>query len=302
MRSGINLSDKVHAVSPTYAKEILLPSNDQHGYYGGEGLENDLCHAAATGRLHGILNGCEYPDKVNVRLNLTDLMTLCEQEVMKWLADKPLVDNAHLIAITRLKQLATKKHKKPPLVLTSVGRITDQKVRLFQQVMANGETALEQLLTHLSDQGVFILLGSGDHKLEEFLAQVASKHSNFIFLKGYSEALSFSMYNSGDLFLMPSSFEPCGISQMLAMRAGQPCLAHSVGGLSETITDNKNGSTFNGDNLLQQAENMLSRFQSALAIKQKSPKSWTKISTNAFKSRYLWSDVAHDYLKHLYRN
>jgi starch synthase len=110
------------------------------------------------------------------------------------------------------------------------------------------------------------------------------------------------MYNSGDLFLMPSSFEPCGISQMLAMRAGQPCLAHSVGGLSDTITDNKNGFTFNGDNPLQQAENMLSRFQSVLAIKQKSPKSWTKISTNAFKSRHLWSDVAHDYLKCLYSN
>ena len=302
MRSGINLSDKVHAVSPTYAKEILLPSNDQHGYYGGEGLENDLRHAADSENLQGILNGCEYPDKVNVRLNPKDLMTLCEQEVMKWLADKPLVDNAHLIAITRLKQLAAKKHKKLPLVLTSVGRITDQKVRLFQQVMANGETALEQLLTLLSDQGIFILLGSGDNKLEAFLAQVASKHSNFIFLKGYSEALSISMYNSGDLFLMPSSFEPCGISQMLAMRAGQACLAHSVGGLSDTITDNVNGFTFNGDNPLQQAENMLSRFQSVLAIKQKSPKNWTKISTNAFKSRYLWSDVAYDYLKHLYRN
>ncbi|TWX72467.1 glycogen synthase [Colwellia sp. C1TZA3] len=301
MRSGINLSDKVHAVSPTYAKEILLPSNDQHGYFGGEGLENDLRHAAKTGRLHGILNGCEYPEKVSGRLKLTDLITLCDQEVMKWLADKPLVDNARLIAITRLKQLAVKKYKKQPLVLTSVGRITDQKVRLFQQVMANGETALEQLLTLLSDDGVFILLGSGDNELEAFLAQLASKHSNFIFLKGYSEALSNSMYNSGDLFLMPSSFEPCGISQMLAMRAGQPCLAHSVGGLSDTITDDINGFTFNGDNPLQQAENMLSCFKSTLATKQISPKKWAKIATNALKSRYLWSDVAHDYVKHLYQ-
>ena len=71
-----------------------------------------------------------------------------------------------------------------------MGRITDQKVRLFQQVMPNGETALEHLLSLLSDDGVFILLGSGDHKLEDFLSQVASTRNNFIFLKGYSEALS----------------------------------------------------------------------------------------------------------------
>ena len=300
MRSGINLSDKVHAVSPTYAKEILLPSNEKDGFFGGEGLENDLRHAAETGRLHGILNGCEYPEHKSEALNLKALIKLAEKAVIKWLADKPLVDNAHLIAIARLKQLAAKKYKKQPLVLTSVGRITDQKIRLFQQVMPDGESALEQLLTLLSDDGVFILLGSGDKKLEAFLAQVASKHSNFIFLKGYSEALSQSMYSSGDLFLMPSSFEPCGISQMLAMRAGQPCLAHSVGGLSDTISNNENGFTFNGDNPEQQAENMLSCFQSALTLKQHSATEWQKISDKALKSRYLWSDVAQEYIKHLY--
>lgn len=304
MRSGINLSDKVHAVSPTYAKEILSPSMPEQGYFGGEGLENDLRHAADSQRLHGILNGCEYPEnvdaQVNARLNLKELMTLSENEVMKWLADKPLVDNAHLIALTRLKQLSVKKYKKTPLVLTSVGRITDQKVRLFQQVMQNGETALAQLLNTLGDDGVFILLGSGDKKLENFLSEIASTHTNFIFLKGYSEALSESMYSSGDLFLMPSSFEPCGISQMLAMRAGQPCLAHSVGGLSDTIIDNQNGFTFSGGNPLQQAENMLSCFHLLLSQKHKDSKAWDEISSNALATRFLWQDVAQDYLKFLY--
>ncbi|OUS24710.1 hypothetical protein A9Q98_13375 [Thalassotalea sp. 42_200_T64] len=302
MRAGINLSDKVHAVSPTYAKEILLASNSEQGYFGGEGLEHDLGFAADSGRLHGILNGCEYPSKTIKRLTLTEVMRLCEHELMKWLANKPLVDSAHLIAMTRIKQLASQKIKSKPLVLTSVGRITDQKVRLFQQPMANGETALEQLLTILGDAGVFILLGSGDSKLEDFLTKVAAKKSNFIFLKGYSEALSESMYSSGDLFLMPSSFEPCGISQMLSMRAGQPCLAHSVGGLRDTISHGKNGFTFIGDNPQLQAENMLRCFQSVLDKKQNTPKEWQTISTNAFKSRFLWRDVAQDYLKYLYRN
>lgn len=304
MRSGINLSDKVHAVSPTYAKEILLPSNPNHGYFGGEGLENDLRHAADSSRLHGILNGCEYSaDKGthdDERLNLNDLLKLSEQELIKWIADKPLVDNAHLIAMTRIKQFTDRKQKKQPLILTSVGRITDQKIRLFQQVMPNGETALEHLLSILSDDGVFILLGSGDKKLEEFLTNIASAKSNFIFLKGYSEALSKNMYSSGDLFLMPSSFEPCGISQMLSMRAGQPCLAHSVGGLNDTIIDDQNGFTFRGDYPLQQAENMLICFQSAIAMKKQNPKAWNKVSRNALEARFLWRDVAQDYVKYLY--
>jgi starch synthase len=302
MRSGINLSDKVHAVSPTYAKEILSPSNTDHGYIGGEGLENDLRLAADSGRLHGILNGCEYPDNPNLRLSLTELMTLSENEVVKWIADKPLVDNAYLIAVTRLKQLSMKKYDKKPIVLTSVGRITDQKIKLFQQVMQNGETALAQLLTTLADDGVFILLGSGDKKLEDFLTEIASSKANFIFLKGYSEALSENMYNSGDLFLMPSSFEPCGISQMLSMRAGQPCLAHSVGGLSDTIVDNQDGFTFNGENPMHQAENMLSRFKSTIEQKKQNQQAWDKISKKALTARFLWRDAAQDYIKYLYND
>lgn len=200
MRASINLSDKVHAVSPTYAKEILSPSNPEQGYFGGEGLENDLRLAADSGRLHGILNGCEYPDTVNARINFTELLRLSENALIKWIADKPLVDNAHLIALTRIKQFTATKQNKQPLILTSVGRITDQKVKLFQQVMPTGETALESLLNKLSDEGVFILLGSGDKKLEDFLTKIASEKANFIFLKGYSEALSENMYSSGDLF------------------------------------------------------------------------------------------------------
>jgi len=301
MRAGINLADKVHAVSPTYAKEILSPSDPEHGYFGGEGLESDLRLAADSGRLHGILNGCEYPentdDSINARLNFSDLLALAEHELIKWIANKPLVDNAHLIAMTRIKQL---EGKKQPILLTSVGRITDQKVRLFQQVIPNGETALEQLLTLLGDDGVFILLGSGDKKLENYLTKIASTQTNFIFLKGYSETLSENIYRSGDLFLMPSSFEPCGISQMLSMRAGQPCLVHSVGGLSDTVIHNQNGFAFSGDNPLQQGENMLSCFQAAIAMKKQHPKQWLKISNNALAARFLWRDVAQDYINYLY--
>ncbi|MCI2284198.1 glycogen synthase [Colwellia sp. MSW7] len=309
MRAAIKLSDKVHAVSPTYAQEILLPSNPEHGYIGGEGLELDLREAKETGRLHGILNGCEYPvmdseDESKAtktkKLGVTKLLQLCENELLKWLANKPLVDSAHLIATTRIKQLTCDKPKKKPLILTSVGRITDQKVRLFQQTMVNGESALENILSMLGNKGIFILLGSGDSALENFLTQIAAKRTNFIFLKGYSEALSENLYSTGDLFLMPSSFEPCGISQMLAMRAGQPCLAHDVGGLSDTIINNENGFTFNGDTPNEQAINLLNCFDKVLSLKLDNTKQWNIIAANAFKARFLWEDVAHDYVTYLY--
>ncbi len=300
VRAGINLSDKVHAVSPTYAKEILLPSCNEQGYFGGEGLEADLQDISNSGKLHGILNGCEYSDKQFTALDFNALLTTCENAVLTWISDAALLDQAHLIAITRLKQLLNVKRTEKPLVLTSVGRITAQKVLILQQKMANGQTALSHLLQRLGDQGVFILLGSGDAQLESFLTNTAAEHSNFVFLKGYSESLSDNIYSSGDLFIMPSSFEPCGISQMLSMRAGQPCLAHSVGGLADTIMDDTNGFTFTGSNIQEQADNMLNRFSLLLENKKRDAKAWVTLGKNASKARFLWKEVAQDYVKYLY--
>lgn len=302
MRAAINLADKVHAVSPTYAKEILLSSNMEQGYFGGEGLENDLKNAYDSSRLFGILNGCEYDVEKTKALTFKPLLRLLGDQLLQWVSGKPLIESAHLVAITRINQLINKTYKQKPLILTSVGRITDQKVRIFEQVMPDGQTALSHLLTRLGDKGIFILLGSGDKKLEEFLLKIATEHKNFVFVKGYSEALPEKIYSSGDLFLMPSSFEPCGISQMLSMRAGQPCLAHRVGGLNDTITHNENGFTFSGDTQLQQAENMLECFTSVLLQKENDKKGWKNICNNALTSRFLWKEVAQDYCKHLYEN
>jgi starch synthase len=86
------------------------------------------------------------------------------------------------------------------------------------------------------------------------------------------------------------------------MRAGQPCLAHSVGGLTDTIIHNNNGFTFNGDSALQQAENMLSCFDVAIKVKKLNPIKWDKIAENAMKARFLWQNAALDYIKNLYSN
>ena len=166
--------------------------------------------------------------------------------------------------------------------------------------MIDGQTALQHVLNVLGDKGLFVLLGSGDAEFEQFLTKTAGQNENLIFLKGYSEALSEAIYNIGDLFMMPSSFEPCGISQMLSMRVGQPCIAHSVGGLADTIKDNENGFLFSGDTQLNQAENMIKCFKSTMLLYTNEPKQFKKIANNASDARFLWSDSAKGYISSLY--
>lgn len=306
MRVGINLSDKVHAVSPTYAKEILKPSKPEQGFFGGEGLEQDLIVANKEGRLHGILNGCEYPVIDDSKKGLQEFLSICEVELIKWIGKKPQVDSAHFIADKRIPGIKSSiidraaTNKKSLFIATSIGRITDQKALILQQTSSNGISCLDRLLDILKGQGLLIMLGSGDSRLEQFLTESAAEHDNFLFLKGYSEDLPDYIYQLGDLFLMPSSFEPCGISQMLSMRAGQPCLVHQVGGLKDTVFDKKNGFTFSGDSLQQQADNMVTRFKAAMQTKQKSIKQWNKICDNADNERFLWNDAAKQYVDYLY--
>lgn len=310
MRAGINLSDKVHAVSPTYAREIQRASNPEQGFFGGEGLHEDLLQAAKEKRLHGILNGCEYPGPTAKKLSVSELLLQCEAQLLQWIARKPEVESAHLIGSRRIAHLLSSPRDaaesaqglhKNPILVTSVGRITNQKMLLLRQGMRDGKSALDHILNALGDEGVLALLGSGNSELEQFLTEVASRRSNFVFLKGYSEGIPQILYSSGDLFLMPSSFEPCGISQMLAMRAGQPCLVHSVGGLSDTVRDGENGFSFNGDSLQTQAENMIKAFEAAVQMKLEDPVEYQKISSAAAAARFLWSDVADEVVRLLYR-
>lgn len=101
--------------------------------------------------------------------------------------------------------------------------------------------------------------------------------------------------------MMPSSFEPCGISQMLSMRAGQPCIAHSVGGLTDTIKDNENGFLFKGDTQFNQAENMIKCFKNTMSLYMNEPKHFKNIASNASNARFLWSDSAKSYISSLYK-
>lgn len=379
MRVGINLCAKVHLVSPTYADEVLKPSDHEAGFFGGEGLEADLQRKQDSGTLVGILNACVYDElaneasvtqsvkesaKASVRDKLRDkgisgaarkransadsgniqpqakveqaiaerddtwtgLLELMESALLRWQGDKQWVSGCDQIALTRIARLwrgvclskdthlskqqsadksSSNKHKGPSMLVTSVGRLTEQKLLILRQrvLLANGQrvSVLESILQTLAQahpEGVFLLLGSGDAEIATEFSAISARYANFIFLNGYDEAVADALYRNGDLFMMPSSFEPCGISQMLAMRAGQICLVHGVGGLRDTVANNETGYVFFGDSLAAQAERLLERFSDIFG-EYKSDK-WLNMERLASQQRFDWASSALKYKQELY--
>ncbi|MBE7215559.1 glycogen/starch synthase [Shewanella benthica] len=379
MRVGINLCAKVHLVSPTYADEVLKPSDHDAGFFGGEGLEADLQRKQDSGALVGILNACVYDEladeasvaqsvkesqgrtKASVRDKLRDkgvsdaaarkrantpelgnnravqgiaeqddtwfgLLERMESALLRWQGDKQWVAGCDQIALTRIAGLwrrvwlskdtqvsklqsadkpSMNKHKGPSMLVTSVGRLTDQKVLILRQrvLLANGQrvSVLESILQALAQahpEGIFILLGSGDAEIAREFSGIAARYANFIFLNGYDEAVSDALYRNGDLFMMPSSFEPCGISQMLAMKAGQICLVHGVGGLRDTVADNETGYLFFGDSLAGQAESLLERFSDVL--EEYNSDKWQNMERLTSQQRFNWASSALKYRQELY--
>ncbi|MGA0805701.1 MAG: glycogen synthase [Pseudohongiellaceae bacterium] len=299
MRAGIRLADKVHVVSPTYAREIQLPSDEDHGLIRGEGLQNDLQQAAQQGRLFGILNGCEYPTGRPRAIAYRQFMEAAVEALDGWVGNKLWIKASLFKALQRLDAWHAGT-RKPPMVVASIGRITAQKMRLLAVPTRDGRSALDAMLAQLDD-GIMIVLGSGDEGYEHFLLEVMQRHANFLFLNGFSESLADLLYRYCDLFLMPSSFEPCGISQMLAMRAGAPCLVHKVGGLADTVCHLENGFCFEGEDLQAQVAAMLQVFSEVQQLRSGRPPLWNKICRNAAAARFSWEGVVRDYVDKLYR-
>jgi len=296
MATAIRLADKISTVSPTYANEICEPSNDELGFIGGEGLEQELARARQSGRLTGILNGCSYKRTTGRRPGWQRILSLAADQVSAWAKATPS-SPAHKIAKARLAALP---NRRPKHILASIGRLVRQKVSLFLEELPDGRTALESILDDLGSDGVVIILGSGEPAYEQRLVEIAERAENLLFLCGYSEALAEPLYRTGSLFLMPSSFEPCGISQMLAMRAAQPCVVHAVGGLKDTVDDERTGFIFDGTTARDQAANFIASVQRALAVKVEDNDRWQRICIRAASARFSWAESARQTIEQLY--
>lgn len=288
MAAAIRLADAVATVSPTYAEEIRRPNDLERGFHGGEGLEALLQDKANEGRLVGILNGCEYPEQpapgswdelLDAILNARGL-----------LEGRPVLR----------RHVESLRGSRPGTVLLSIGRIVSQKVALFLEPASGCPTALDGLLEHVGDDDLFIMLGSGDPALESVLHTISDRRRNFLFLRGYAEHLSELLYRGADMFLMPSTFEPCGISQMLALRAGQPCVVHGVGGLKDTVVEGETGFVFSGTSPAEQAEGFVEAVARALAVRRDDPAAWQALSEAAAAQRFSWERAARRTIVALY--
>jgi starch synthase len=204
---AIALADAIVAVSPTYAKEILTPEL-------GCGIDVALGYRGDA--LSGILNGID----TAVWDPSTD-----RHIVSRFDADRLEAKGPNRAALIERLGFAG---PDVPLAV-AVTRLTDQKgIDLLVPLVS----LLEQIPMRLA------VLGSGDARLAATLHAAAGAHPEwFAFVEGYDESLSHLMFAGADLFVMPSRFEPCGLTQMQAMRYGTVPIVTGVGGLVDTVPD-----------------------------------------------------------------
>ena len=293
MSTGIRLADAVHTVSPSYMEDIQKPSSFPD-FVGGEGLEMDLIKANEEGRLFGILNGCNYKNINKVKRGA--FYKNAVQAIFEWL-QKPDKEYKYDFLIHTGEKIARLLKQKPDFVCASVARLTEQKFYIFK---SNPQVLVDILQILKDHNGIYVILGTGAPEYEKLLRDISRIHENFIFFNGQSEEVIDSIYTESDLYLMPSLFEPCGISQMLAMRNGQPCLVNATGGLIDTVKDKVTGFHFTGSELQDKSRDFVTTFKQVLDLYFKNPDSWKNIKKMAKKERFTWKKSVDEYYKSLY--
>jgi starch synthase len=213
LKVGILAADKLSTVSPSYAWEIRHTAL-------GEGLQGVLSVRGAD--LVGILNGVDYEEWSPERDRYLPVPYSAE-----FLAGKELNKQRLL---TEWAGLPEAEAQAPVPLLGMVTRLTDQKgIDLLLH-------ALEPLVQHLGVR--FALLGSGAGHYENFFRYLASRYSRQVFVYiGYNEPLAHRIIAAADFLLMPSRYEPCGLTQMYALRYGTIPIVRAVGGLRDTVRD-----------------------------------------------------------------
>mgnify|MGYP002592866811 FL=1 len=267
MKGAIECADKVTTVSPSYADEILDP------WY-SHGLDSILNERRY--KLSGILNGIDTvgynpaTDKcIKANFSADDISgkKIDKEELQKEMG-LPVKPGVPVIGmVTRLVS-----HKGLDLVKG-----------ILDELLATSEMQL-------------VVLGSGDYEYESYFRWIAEKYPDKVGLRiGFVPELARKIYAGADMFLMPSKSEPCGLSQMVALRYGTVPIVRETGGLRDSITDcgdgKGNGFTFKSYN----AHDMLDAIRRALTLYYNGD--WNELVLRALNCDFSWGRSANAYIR-----
>ncbi len=273
LKGGIVFADAIVAVSPDYAAEILTPQ------FGTTHLEPTL--NKIQGKIRGILNGID--------------MGYWDPEKDPHLPTRYAVESA-----AKGKEAARLKLKLNPFKRPWIGAITRLVPQKGPELLANAiETALDL-------GGSFLLLGSvSDPALKEPFSQLKEKYSSnsqVLLQYEYNEPLAHQLYAALDYLLVPSLYEPCGLTQMIGMRYGAVPIVRATGGLKGTVFDWENGSVpiqrRNGFSFTDPTKECMNEtLKRAFRLFKEDPASYKTIQRHGMLSDFGWKKPAQEYLR-----
>lgn len=264
LKAGMAFSDIVNTVSPNYAQEI---QTEEYGC----GLEGLSRYLAENDRLFGVLNGLDYDvwnPKTDPRIfanysaESLDCKQACREELMRELGLEP-IEGAPLIGM--------------------ISRISSQKG--FDLLLSAAHDLFEMPIQ-------LVVQGLGDPAIIEGFRFIEKSYPNqFRFLNAFDEVLAQHIYSGCDAFLMPSSFEPCGLGQLIAMRYGTLPIVRATGGLKDTVQDRVNGFVFNQ----RSRKEMVEAVQRAKDLYGTA--GWRNMTLKAMKQDFGWRNSAKRYIE-----
>ena len=271
LKSGIVFADQVSTVSPNYAKEV---QTDPAMGFGLEGLlkyrSKNFC---------GIVNGID----TEIWDPEIDPLLPVGYDAVTFSKNKPVSKQA------LQQELELEENPQKPLV-GIVSRLDYQK----------GLDMAAGVIERLHERAQFVVLGCGDPALEKQYRDLAKKYpADVAYAAKLDEELAHKIYAGADLFLMPSRFEPCGLSQMISMKYGTLPVVSKVGGLVDTVSGYKDGAgtegatgffinTFSENGIYNALDKALTVFEDK--------KTWNKLVRNAMQQDHSWDKSSRDYM------
>ena len=269
LKGGIVYADYVTTVSDTYAEEIKQP------FY-GETLDGLMC--ARSNSLFGIVNGIDY-DVYNPE---TDPYIVQNYSAQNFRKEK--IKNKRALQ----QQLGLEQDDKR-FMIGIVSRLTSQK----------GLDLIQCVMDEICSDGIqFVILGTGEEQYENMFRHYDWKYNNTVSANiYYSEELSHRVYAACDAFLMPSLFEPCGLSQLISLRYGTVPIVRETGGLKDTVEPyneyESKGTGFSFANY--NAHEMLNTIRYAEHVYYNKKREWNKIIDRGMARDFSWNSSARKY-------